>query len=269
LYRKRFAQHFLEPAWIAKIVRAISPHAGEVFVEIGPGPGNLTLALASSGARVIAVEIDRDLASVLQRDAPAGVSVVIGDFLETDVPALLAAEHIPSQHVVRIAGNIPYNISSPILFKLLRLARENRRFRDATLLMQREVVDRIVASPGSRDYGVLAVLTALHADAERVLTVPPGAFRPAPRVTSSVVRLVFRPPTVELQDAALFETMVRTIFQQRRKTLRNALKPFVERLGPSADSVLDLVSLDLTRRPETLQLQEFAALADKFASRRT
>jgi 16S rRNA (adenine1518-N6/adenine1519-N6)-dimethyltransferase len=132
--------------------------------------------------------------------------------------------------------------------------------------MQREVVDRIVAPAGSRDFGVLAVLTALQADAERVLTVPPGAFRPVPRVTSSVVRLFFRPPKVEVKSRALFEAMVRTIFQQRRKTLRNALKPFAERFGVSPADAIDAAGLDAARRPETLQLQEFAALADSFPS---
>src|SRR5204863_1420915 len=130
-------------------------------------------------------------------------------------------------------GNLPYNISSPILFKLLRAADEGRRFSDATLMLQKEVADRLVAQPGTGDYGTLAIQVALVADVERLLTLPPGAFRPPPKVTSAVVGLRFRPATVEVGDRAAFERLVRGAFTQRRKTLLNALRP-VTRLEPPA-----------------------------------
>jgi 16S rRNA (adenine1518-N6/adenine1519-N6)-dimethyltransferase len=255
--RKRFGQHFLEQAWVDKLIAAVAPAADDTFLEIGPGRGALTRTLAPRVARIVAVEIDRDLAAVLPSRVPANVHVVTGDFLDIDLQALLRDEAAP----LRVIGNLPYNISSPILFRLLAAADEGRRFRDATLMLQKEVADRIVATAGASGYGTLAVQVGLLADVNRLLTLPPGAFRPPPKVTSAVVRLRFRPPAAEVGDPAAFERVVRGVFLQRRKTLLNALKPVADSFGRSAAQVLERAGLDPSRRPETLDVHEMARLA--------
>lgn len=267
--RKRFGQHFLEPAWVAKLVQAVAPQPGDAFVEIGPGRGAITWPLVERSGRVLAIEVDRDLAADLRaRNAP-GLTVVEADVLKTDLAALVRDwqhEPLDAAHPVRVIGNLPYNISSPILFKLLETAAATGGIVDASLMLQREVADRLRARPGTKEYGVLTVLTALHADVVALLQLPPGAFRPPPKVSSSVVRLVFRPPAVTLRDPALFTRMVRSLFTQRRKTTANALKPFAEGSGLTAAAALAAAGLDGQRRPETLQIVELAQLADVFAS---
>ena len=260
--RKRFGQHFLEPAWVHKLLEVVCPRPEDVFLEIGPGLGALTLPLAPQVARLLVIEIDRDLASKLARVAPANVQVVTADFLDADLRALLPTGATP----VRVVGNLPYNISSPILFRLLSAADEGRFFSDATLMLQREVADRLAARPGTRDYGVLSVLVQLRADVTRQLVLPPGAFRPAPRVSSAVVRLAFRPPTVAMLEPALFEQMVRSMFAQRRKTVGNALRGFAEAHGQPTAEAAAKAGIDPGRRPETLELKELSRLADVFAS---
>lgn len=267
--RKRFGQHFLEPAWVAKLVQAIAPQPGEPFVEIGPGRGAITWPLVERSGRVLAIEVDRDLATALTARAAPGLTIVQGDVLEADLPALIESWQqapLDAAHPVRVVGNLPYNISSPILFKLLRTAATTRGLRDASLMLQREVAERLQAEPGTKEYGVLTILTALHADVLPLLNLPPGAFRPPPNVSSAVVRLVFRASTVVLQDEALFVRLVRTVFTQRRKTIANALKPFAEGFPLAAAEALAAARLDGRRRPETLQLIELARLADVFAS---
>ena len=253
--RKRFGQHFLEPAWVARLVASVDPRPDETFLEIGPGRGALTKALAPKVARVIAVEIDRDLAATLPNQVPANVEVIEGDFLAIDLAGVLR-----DAGPVRVIGNLPYNISSPILFKLLDAADEGRRLVDATLMLQKEVVDRLTASPGSGDYGTLAIQVARLADVERRLTLPPGAFRPPPKVTSAVVRLQFRPATTDVGNPDVFEKVVRGMFLQRRKTLANALKPVADALGRSAGEVLERAGVDGRRRPETLALDEIGRI---------
>jgi 16S rRNA (adenine1518-N6/adenine1519-N6)-dimethyltransferase len=167
---------------------------------------------------------------------------------------------------VRVVGNLPYNISSPILFRLLDLAATTGGLTVATLMLQREVADRLTARVGTGDYGVLAILTAVHADVKRVLALPPGAFRPQPRVQSAVVRLSFRPPTVAIPDHGAFVRMVRSMFTQRRKTLLNALKPFAAERATGAASALRAAGIDPRRRPETLTMPELAELARAFAA---
>ncbi len=262
--RKRFGQHFLEPAWAAKLVDAIAPASGDVFLEIGPGRGVLTRALADRGARVVAVEIDRDLAASLDRAAFPKVTVVTGDVLDIDLARLLE-EHAP-EGPVRVAGNLPYYISSPILFRLIELHRQTRRLSDATLMLQREVVDRLTARPGTGDYGVLTALVRLHADVERRLTLPPGAFRPAPKVWSAVVSVRFREPQVTISDPRRFERMLKALFSARRKTLLNGVKPLVAQ-DRSARQVLEHAGIDPQRRPETLDLPELAALYEVLGDR--
>lgn len=278
--RKRFGQHFLAPAWADKVVRAIAPARDERFLEIGPGPGALTLRLAPRVDHLTAIEIDRDLVAALLPKLPGNVDLVVGDILDVDLAPYLAAGPL------RIAGNLPYNISSPILFKLLAAAGsqapgrqvEGATFRcradvagpptgliDATVMLQLEVAERLAARPGTKDYGVLTIFTALQADVERVLTLPPGAFRPPPRVHSAVVKLTFRPSPLPAGREAAFKTMVRTMFMQRRKTLQNALRPYAEPAGRNTGEALAAAAIDPVRRPETLSQDELLRLVSAFA----
>jgi len=264
--RKRFGQHFLEPVWADKVLAAIAPSESDAFLEIGPGPGILTLRLAPRVSSLVAVEIDRDLSVTLAAKLPPNASIVVGDILGIDVGAVLAAAGIAGP--VRIAGNLPYNISSPILFRLLDLA-SRRRVVDATLMVQREVADRITADCGTSEYGVLSVLVQWRADVQRLLTIPPGAFRPPPEVRSALIRLSFRPPHVPVRDPALFEQMIRRMFTQRRKTLTNALAAFAADAGVDAVAIVASAGIDARRRPETLEIVEMARLADLFAAAKT
>jgi len=251
--RKRFGQHFLEPAWVTKVIRAIDPVASDAFIEIGPGRGALTRPLAAQAGHVTAVEIDRDLASDLRAAALPNVTVVEGDFLET-LPSVL-----PTDSTWRVAGNLPYNVASPILFKLVDWFGQTGTLTDATLMLQREVADRLVAVPGTRDYGVLTVLIGHSAAVARVLTLPPGAFRPPPKVHSALVRLRFHQPDPSVRDLTLFRALVQAVFTRRRKTLANALLAFRD---SGARESLERAGIDGTRRPETLTIAEFARLAD-------
>jgi 16S rRNA (adenine1518-N6/adenine1519-N6)-dimethyltransferase len=255
--RKRFAQHFLEAPWVAKIVDALAIRPDDAFLEIGPGRGALTRPLAARAGRVVAVEIDRDLAARLAEERIPKLSIIQSDFLTVDLADVLRDQPLPC----RVVGNLPYNVSSPILFKLLPAADDGRVFRDATLMLQKEVADRLVAKPGGKDYGVLAIQVALLADVERVLTLPPGAFRPPPKVTSAVVRLRFHPASVDVGDRNVFERLVRGIFLQRRKTLANALVPVADSLGQKAAQLLERAKVDGRLRPEALSLEEIARLS--------
>jgi 16S rRNA (adenine1518-N6/adenine1519-N6)-dimethyltransferase len=254
--RRRFGQHFLEPVWVDKLIEAVAPSADDTFLEIGPGRGALTRALAPRVRRVIAVEIDRDLARDLPATLPDNVRVVTADVLDVDLDELLAEE----AHPVRVVGNLPYNISSPILFRLIAAAGDGRRFRDATVMLQKEVADRLAARPGSAEYGTLAVQAGLIADISLLLTLPPGAFRPPPTVTSAVVRLRFRPPTGEV-DRAAFARVARGLFLHRRKTLLNALRPLAPSLGRSAEEIIERARLDPSQRPQTLTVADVARLS--------
>jgi 16S rRNA (adenine1518-N6/adenine1519-N6)-dimethyltransferase len=260
--RKRFGQHFLEAAWVAKVIRAIDPRPTDHFVEIGPGRGALTRPLLERAASVLAFEIDRDLASDLRHTYAGnpGLTLVEGDFLDT---ADLLAGRSPA---LRVAGNLPYNVGSPILFKLLSLHAAGVSLVDATLMLQHEVAERLTASPGGREYGVLSILVQHTADVERLLTLPPGAFRPAPKVRSALVRVRFREPRPPADDPGTFAGLVQAIFTRRRKTTSNALLafPLSARLPPAA--ALALADLDGRRRPETLAIAELVRLANAFVS---
>jgi len=259
--RKRFGQHFLEPAWVDRVVRAIDPKPDEAFLEIGPGRGALTLPLAARAESVVAVEIDRDLASALAARSPANVEIIQGDFLEAPW-----AEQARPLHASRVVGNLPYNVASPILFTLLDWHRAGTPLTDAAVMLQREVADRLTAAVGTRDYGVLTVLIGHHATVERLFALPPGAFRPPPKVHSALVRLRFHPPEPAAQDEAVFESVVKAAFTHRRKILANALLgwPGGERLPPA--DALRRAGLDAGRRPETLTIPEWVRLADVYAS---
>jgi 16S rRNA (adenine1518-N6/adenine1519-N6)-dimethyltransferase len=268
--KKQYGQHFLEPAWADKLLAAIDPRPEDRFLEIGAGPGALTLRLAGRVSHVTAVEIDPALVAALAPKLPANVELLQRDFLDFDLAPLAAAGPL------RVAGNLPYNVSSPILFRLIDAYRATPAQRrgpdaaglfDATVMVQLEVAERIDAAPGTRNYGVLAILLQWHADVRRLLTLPPGAFRPMPEVRSAVVRLTFRPPPVAVADPEAFEAMVRSMFTQRRKTLSNALRPFALSVGGDAAAALSAAGIDPRRRPETLHPPELARLADAFGTK--
>ena len=259
---KRYGQHFLQGAWADKLVTAIAPAPDDWFLEIGPGPGALTLRLARYVAHLTAVEVDPEMVSELRPRLPGNVDLVQQDFLNFDLGSLAA----DTGGGLRIAGNLPYNAASPILIKLLAARRSGVRLSDATLMLQREVADRIEGQPGTKAFGTLSIFTQLRADVRRLMTLPPGAFRPTPKVHSAVLRLEFREPSVSLIHEPTFEALVRSIFTQRRKTLANALRPFAEARGIDPRDAIARAALDGTRRPEALQITDLARLADVFTS---
>jgi 16S rRNA (adenine1518-N6/adenine1519-N6)-dimethyltransferase len=250
--RKRFGQHFLhDPGVLRRIVDAIDPQPGERVVEIGPGRGALTLPLLERAHRLEAIEIDRDLVRELVARAEGRGELVVhaGDVLEVDFTALRGAG--PK---LRVCGNLPYNISTPLLFHLLA---SREAIVDMHFMLQKEVVDRIVARPGGRDYGRLTVMLAAACAAESLFRVGRGAFQPPPAVESAVVRLVpHASAPFPLPDPDRFARVVAAAFSQRRKTLRNSLRGLVDAAG------FDAAAIDADRRPETLSPAEFARLAE-------
>jgi 16S rRNA (adenine1518-N6/adenine1519-N6)-dimethyltransferase len=259
--KKRYGQHFLEPPWAEKLIAAIAPAHGDRFLEIGSGPGALTLRLAPLVEHVTAVEVDDDMVAALAASLPPNVTLLHRDFLEFDLRSLP-----PAARGLRVVGNLPYNVTSPILFKLLTARREGRALNDATLMVQLEVAERIESGPGTKEYGTLSIFVQLRARVRRLLTLPPGAFRPSPRVRSAVLRLDFHDVEIPIRDEATFEALVRSIFTQRRKTLANALSRFADERGIDTRAAIARAGIEGTRRPETLQLTELARLADIFSS---
>jgi len=251
--RKRFGQHFLhDPIVLEKIVNAVSPRAGDHIVEIGPGRGALTRALLEewpAGATLDVVEIDRDLAPLLRDEFAGNPSIVVheADALELDFSSLAAARG----GRLRIVGNLPYNISTPLLFHLLDHASV---VEDMHVMLQREVVDRIAARPGTGDYGRLSVMLAPWVEAEALFEVGPGAFQPPPKVWSAVVRLTVRDEPA-FAVSPHFAGVVATAFSHRRKTIRNALRDLV-----SAEQI-SACGVDPGLRPETLPPDSFNRLA--------
>jgi 16S rRNA (adenine1518-N6/adenine1519-N6)-dimethyltransferase len=249
--RRRFGQHFLhDNRVLARIVDAIDPKPGERIVEIGPGRGALSRPLLERCGRLEAIEIDRDLIPVLRgRCAGAGELVVHeGDVLEMDLSEILGGGA-----PLRVCGNLPYNISTPLLFHLL----ESRAvIADMHFMLQKEVVDRIVAPPGGKIYGRLTVMLAAACRAEALFHVGRGAFQPPPAVDSTVVRLLpHRSVPFPLPDRARFARIVASAFSMRRKTLRNSLRGLV------TAAQFDAAGIDANRRPETLAPAEFGRLA--------
>ena len=249
--RKRFGQNFLhDQTVIHRIVRAIHPRAGETLLEIGPGQGALTSELLASGCKLFALELDRDLVEILQRKFAEEPRFHLqqGDALK------FALADIANAAPLRIVGNLPYNISTPLIFHLLE---QRAHIIDMHFMLQKEVVDRLAAAPGSKEYGRLSIMTQYHCRIEPLLDVPPHAFSPQPKVQSAVVRL--SPYTVLPHPAKSVENLqqiVRTAFNQRRKTLRNALQTLLDAEQISA------CGIDPGARPETLALSQFVALAD-------
>ncbi len=249
--RKRFGQHFLhDPAVIGRIVDAIRPLPGERLVEIGPGEGALTFPLLARGARLTVIELDRDLASTLRGRAEAGeaLEVIEGDALKIRLADLAA----PGEQL-RLVGNLPYNVSTPLLFRFIEQA---ELIRDMHFMLQREVVERMAAGPGSKTYGRLSVMLAAACRVESLFDIGPGAFRPPPKVWSSIVRLEpWREPPFPVPDPGRFAEVVRAAFGQRRKTLRNALSSLLDEAGIRA------AGCDPGARAEILPPEAFARLA--------
>jgi 16S rRNA (adenine1518-N6/adenine1519-N6)-dimethyltransferase len=250
--RKRFGQHFLrDDAVVARIVAAIDPQPDDALIEIGPGHGVLTFPLLRRCGRLRAIEIDRNLADALARDPRAGgrLEVLTADVLTVDFGTLRG-----SGPRLRLVGNLPYNISTPLLFHLLA---ERDAIADMHFMLQREVVERMAAAPGSKAYGRLTVMLAPHCTVESLFDVGPAAFRPQPKVTSSVVRLVpHRTPPFPVNNQALFASLVAAAFSQRRKTLRNALQ------GIASPELMAHAGIDASLRAERIAPGLFAALAN-------
>ena len=259
--KKHLGQNFLhEKGVIAKIVQAIDPKPGDVVVEIGPGQGALTFPLLQRHGALTAIEFDRDLHAPLQAAARAHgtLRLVEGDVLGVDFSAL-AAELAPADGRIRLVGNLPYNLSSPILFHALDHA---GAIRDMHFMLQKEVVERMAAGPGSKVYGRLSVMLQAYCAVTPLFTVPPGAFRPAPKVDSAVVRLVPKPvDRIEVADRAVFAHVVRAAFGQRRKTLRNALQ------GVADAAEIEAAGLRADARAEQVEVAGFIRLANLLASR--
>lgn len=252
--RKRFGQHFLTSShFIERIVATVAPRPGETLVEIGPGRGAITEPLSKSGARLHAIEFDRDLVSWLETRfaGAANVSIVEADALRFDFGSF--------GETLRVVGNLPYNISTPLLFHLLEFS---DCVQDLHFMLQKEVVDRLAASPGTKAYGRLTIMLGCRMTAEPLFEVPPDAFTPPPKVTSAVVRLQPKAPAdVAIGDAAVLSKLVARAFSQRRKTLRNALK------GAADPEDLDALGIDPTSRPETVPIEKWVALANRVAGR--
>ena len=248
--KKSLGQNFLfDPAILGRIIEVAGIGTDDTAVEIGPGPGRLTLLLSKVAKKVVAIELDSDLYIKLQ-DELAGrenVELVLGDALKYCYDDLGS---------FKVVANIPYYITTPIIFSLIA-ARGN--LVSMTLTIQKEVAQRIVANPGTKDYGVLSLAVQYHADPEIKFIIPAGAFRPVPKVDSAVIHMHIRKtPKVVVADEALLFKIIRAGFSQRRKTLSNALKP----LMPDIKNVLIDAGIDPGRRGETLSMDEFGILAD-------
>ncbi|MDH5369900.1 MAG: 16S rRNA (adenine(1518)-N(6)/adenine(1519)-N(6))-dimethyltransferase RsmA [Gammaproteobacteria bacterium] len=254
--RKRFGQNFLHDKMvIQRIVNSINPRQGDHIVEIGPGEGALTeLVLNKIGAMDV-VELDRDLIPLLK------IRFVVHDGLTIHQADALKFEFCQLQQgnkKLRIIGNLPYNISTPLLFHLFD---NNHCIQDMHFMLQKEVVDRIVANPGDPAYGRLSIMLQYFCRAEYIFTVKPGAFRPAPKVDSAIVRLVpHDKPPVDINDFEAFSKIVNYSFTQRRKTLRNILK------GQLDVSQIEALNIEPTIRPERLSLNDFAKIANALSN---
>ena len=248
--RKRFGQHFLVDAGVIDaIVRAIAPKPGQALVEIGPGLGAMTQPLLERCGALTVIELDRDLAARWRQRA--GVTVVESDVLKVDFAGLADAAGQP----LRVVGNLPYNISTPILFHLLAVA---PRVVDQHFMLQKEVVDRMAASPGGKDYGRLTVMLQWRYRIEALFDVPPASFDPPPRVDSAIVRMLplATPPVL---DEARLQTLVTVAFSQRRKLLRHTLGRWLTEQGFAGD-------FDVQRRAEEVPVAEYVALAQALSA---
>ena len=244
---RRLGQHFLRREAALRLVDAIAPRESDVFLEIGPGEGALTLPLAARCRQLVAVELDARLAERLRARAPENVRIVQGDALRVALGSL-----VPEG--ARLAANLPYYISSPLLRRFLDL---RGRVGDLHVMLQEEVARRIASPPGSKEYGILSVLFALFADVEIVMRLPPRAFSPPPKVSSAVLRIRFRESAhAEVADVEDFERFLQTAFKRRRRTLENNLQDSYANLKEN----LRLLNIAGSRRAETLSVGDFARL---------
>jgi 16S rRNA (adenine1518-N6/adenine1519-N6)-dimethyltransferase len=251
--RKRFGQNFLvDPAVVDRIIAAVATAPDEVVAEIGPGHGALTGRLAELAGHLHVIEIDRDLAAALvERHSADRVSVHVGDALEFDYGSLPLS--------LRLVGNLPYNISTPLLFRIAAFA---DRIRDAHFMLQHEVVERMAAAPSTPAYGRLSVMIQYRFEVEKLFRVPPGAFRPAPKVESALVRLLPKPArALAAASERVLREVVTAAFTKRRKTLRNALAGIA-----NADALAGL-RIDPGLRPENLAVGDYVAIANLVAAR--
>jgi 16S rRNA (adenine1518-N6/adenine1519-N6)-dimethyltransferase len=250
---RRLGQHFLREASVEKLLGRIVPAPHEVFLEIGPGKGALTLPLARRALRVVAVEIDARLADELAARAPANVEIVRADALAADLRALVPAGS-------RLVGNLPYYVSSPLMRRFLAL---RGHVRDLHVMLQEEVARRIASPPGSREYGILSVLYGLVADVAVVARFPPASFVPPPKVSSAVLRARFLDaPRADVDDLAAFEAFLQKAFSRRRRTLENNL----QHSYPNLKDYLRFLNLQGSRRAEALSVVELARLWAALAS---
>ncbi|MGH2704601.1 MAG: 16S rRNA (adenine(1518)-N(6)/adenine(1519)-N(6))-dimethyltransferase RsmA [Actinomycetota bacterium] len=256
---KALGQHFLvDPNTTRRIIRLAGVGRDDQVLEVGPGLGTLTLALAEHARRVVAVELDRGMLAPL-RDVLAetpNVDIVQGDALALDLASLLGAGSW------RMVSNLPYNVATPLIARLLE---EVPQVTDLVVTIQREVGERLVAGPGSRTYGAVSVLVALHAEGEILARIPPTVFWPPPAVESVLVRLRRRPPPVEMAPARIMP-VVRAAFGQRRKTVRNALAAGLGRTPDEVEAAVRAAGVDPSARAEDLGLEEFARLASRLGA---
>ncbi len=259
--RKRFGQNFLhDQNIIHRIVRAIRPQRDDVLLEIGPGQGAITEQLLASDCALHALELDRDLVAILTHKFSdrSNFHLQQGDALKLDLQALLDANALAPTTKIRVVGNLPYNISTPLIFHLLA---QNHLIADMHFMLQKEVVERLAADPKTKEYGRLGIMAQYFCRIESVIDVPPGAFSPQPKVQSAVVRLTpYSTLPHPAQSIENLQNVVRAAFNQRRKTLRNALQTLL-----SAEDIA-ACNIDPGARPETLSLAQFVALADRLSN---
>jgi len=249
--RKRFGQHFLtDTAVLDAIVRAIEPKPGQALIEIGPGLGALTQPLLERCERLTVIELDRDLAARLRRNA--ALEVIEADVLTVDFGAIAARRGSR----LRVVGNLPYNISTPLLFRLIE---QREHIRDMHFMLQKEVVERMAAAPDSEHYGRLTAMLSPWLRVEPLFDIGPGAFRPPPRVTSTFVRLTLHAEPLRIEQPRYYANVVAAAFSQRRKTLRNSLKAIL------SQEEIRAAGIDPGVRAETIAPAGFAALAAQLA----
>ncbi len=274
--KKSFGQNFLvDNNYIEKIISALNPQAGEAIIEIGAGRGALTSRLVASGADIIAIELDKDLIPILQHEFGDGenFTLVENDALKIDFRELLQSQHSQVQSSKsKLVANLPYYISTAILQKLIE---QQECFSELVLMLQREVVKRITAEAGNSERGFLSVLVEAFAETEKLFDVPPNAFRPVPKVWSSVIRIKFRelrPIIFGKRNEQVFRQLVSAGFAQKRKTILNNFKNASSNLQKMFDqnggisSVLDSVKIDQRRRAESLTLEEWQRISDSIIS---
>lgn len=259
ILKKSLGQHFLVDRNILnKVIQTAQVEKGDVVLEVGPGLGEMTLALAQHAKKVIAVEIDSKLAVILKQKVKdfSNVEVVQSDILKMDFNLFLKKEG----HLIKVVANLPYQISTPLLFRFIE---SKEVFSTLTLMLQKEVAERIVASPGRKEYGPLSIFIQIFSDVSIRFFIKPSAFFPPPKVESAVVHMSFREkPLVSLGDEEWFKKIVKGCFGYRRKTLMNALKHSRLPIPQSIESRMQKIGIDPRKRPETLTIQDLVHLAE-------